>query len=167
MNLLNRVLIATLVMGGPSAGALAAQELTAAEIATLKQEAREAVEAYYSHFSNQNMAIMPEEIFHIPWVQIGGTEFRVDTNKEESLERFNASLASLKEQGWGRSFYTVTNVCVMNARAAITSGYNTRYRTDGSVMSVGGVSYILGKTGDGWRIVSYTGMPRDKVIDCD
>lgn len=84
-----------------------------------------------------------------------------------SLARFQASLADLQQRGWGRSVYTTTHVCVLNAGAALTSGYNTRYLKDGGVMSVGGVSYLLGKTADGWRIVSYTGMSRDKQIRCD
>lgn len=141
--------------------------LTAGDIATIRQEVTDAVETYYRNFSEGNMEVMPGQIFHLPWIQIGGDEFRVDLNREESLARFQASLAGLQERGWGRSVYTTTHVCVLNAGAAITSGYNTRYLKDGTVMSVGGVSYILGRTGEGWRIVSYTGTPSDKVIRCD
>ena len=35
------------------------------------------------------------------------------------------------------------------------------------VMSVGGVSYLFGKTKEGWRVVSYTGHARGKVVRCD
>jgi hypothetical protein len=35
------------------------------------------------------------------------------------------------------------------------------------VMSVSGVSYILGKTPAGWRIVSYTGSQKGKLVRCD
>jgi hypothetical protein len=44
---------------------------------------------------------------------------------------------------------------------------NTRYKKDGSVMSVGGVTYLLGGTKEGWRIVSYTGHPKEKVVRCN
>ena len=161
------LLLAVVIAATTPIAAPAQQEMTTAEIQTVKGEVQEAVEAYYRYYSEENMAVMPERVFHIPWIQIGGTEFRVDRTKEESLARFNESLANLKERGWGRSFYTVTNVCVLNERAAITSGYNTRYDRQGEVMSVGGVSYLLGRTGDGWRIVSYTGIPADRVISCD
>lgn len=167
MTRLLAVSVLALTWAAAPSAATAQQEMTAAEVAQVRQEVQEAVETYYRYFSEENMSVMPERIFHIPWIQIGGTEFRVDRNKEESLERFNESLASLKRTDWARSFYTVTNVCVMNARAAITSGYNTRYNGEGGVISVGGVSYLLGKTGDGWRIVSYTGIPADRVIRCD
>jgi hypothetical protein len=35
------------------------------------------------------------------------------------------------------------------------------------VLQVIGVAYIFGKTKDGWRIVSYTILPVDKVVQCD
>jgi hypothetical protein len=34
-------------------------------------------------------------------------------------------------------------------------------------MSVGGVTYLLGKTTQGWRIVSHTGHPKEKVVRCN
>jgi hypothetical protein len=37
----------------------------------------------------------------------------------------------------------------------------------GTIMSVGGVSYLFGKTKDGWNIVSYTGHAKSKVVRCD
>ncbi|MQA92398.1 MAG: hypothetical protein GEU90_19595 [Gemmatimonas sp.] len=146
---------------------LGAQELPAAEVTSIQREVAEAVERYYSLFSEHQMEALPGDVFHIPWIQVGGGSINPDTTREQALERFEASLAGLLESGWERSVYTTTNVCVVNADMAITSGYNTRYRTDGSVMSVGGVSYILAKSDDGWKIISYTGMPRDKVISCD
>jgi hypothetical protein len=34
-------------------------------------------------------------------------------------------------------------------------------------MSVGGVSYLFGRTPQGWKIVSYTGTQKGKVVRCD
>ena len=45
--------------------------------------------------------------------------------------------------------FTTKNVCVLNANVAIASRYNTRYKKDGSVLQVGGVSYLFGKTKEG------------------
>ena len=56
---------------------------------------------------------------------------------------------------------------MLNANAALASGYNTRYKKDGSVMSVGGVTYLLGRTKEGWRIVWNTGHPKEKVVRCN
>ncbi len=76
-------------------------------------------------------------------------------------------MTQLIASGWGRSVFTTTNVCVVNANVAIVSGYNTRYRTSGEVMSVGGVSYLLGRSGDSWLIVSYFSHGQDRMIRCD
>lgn len=138
-----------------------------ADIARIKTEVTAAVDKYYAYFSAHNMKALPEEIFNIPWIVIGGSGPRPDLTKEEALGRFEASLKDLVASGWGKSVFTTQNVCVLNASAAIASGYNTRYKTDGTVMSVGGVSYLFGRTKDGWRVVSYTGHARDKVVRCD
>ena len=132
-------------------------------MARITSEVTAAVDRYYSLFSERNMKALPEEIFNIPWIVIGGSGPQPDLTKEQALARFEASLKDLVASGWGKSMFTTENVCVLNANAAIASGYNTRYKTDGSVMSVGGVSYLFGKTKDGWRVVSYTGHARGKV----
>jgi hypothetical protein len=150
-------------------GAAAAQQavMTEADVQRVKREVTDAVDKYYRLFSEQNMKALPEEVFNIPWIVIGGSGPQPDLTKEQALARFEASLKQLRESDWGKSVFTTENVCVLNANAAIASGYNTRYKKDGSVMSVGGVSYLFGRTKEGWRIVSYTGTPRGKVVRCD
>ena len=101
----------------------------------------------------QKPDLLASEVFNIPWLVIGGTGPQADLTKEQAQARFQASMKQLVESGWARSVFTTENVCVLNANAAIASGYNTRYKMDGSVMSVGGVTYILGRSTDGWRIV--------------
>ena len=86
---------------------------------------------------------------------------------DQALAGFEASLTQLVANGWSRSAYTTTNVCVMNRAAAITSGYNTRYKNDGSVMQAAGVAYVFNKTKDGWRIVTYTSTAKDTIIKCE
>jgi hypothetical protein len=141
--------------------------LTDADVARVKAEVSAAVDKYYAHFRAHNMKALPEEIFNIPWIVIGGSGPDPDLTKEQALARFEASLKDLVARGWGKSVFTIQNVCVLNASAAIASGYNTRYKTDGSVMSVGGTSYLFGLTKQGWRVVSYTSHARDKVVRCD
>ena len=151
------------------AGVAAAQQpaMTEADVQRVKQEVTAAVDKYYRLFSEHNMKALPEEVFNIPWIVIGGNGPQPDLTKEQALSRFEASLKQLREGEWGKSVFTTENVCVLNANAAIASGYNTRYKKDGSVLSVGGVSYLFGRTKEGWRIVSYTGTPRGKVVRCD
>jgi hypothetical protein len=141
--------------------------LSAADIASIKKEVTEAVEKYYSLFSEQNMKALPEQVYSIPWILMTGNGPQADLTKEQAQSRFEASLKNLLESGWGKSVYATTNVCVLNATAAITSGYNTRYKKDGSVMSVGGVAYVFNKTKDGWRIITYTGTAKETIVKCD
>lgn len=151
------------------APAAAAQQspTTDADVQRIKKEVTEAVDKYYRLFSEQNMKALPEEVFNIPWIVIGGQGPQPDLTKEQALSRFEGSLTQLLKDEWGKSVFTTESVCVLNANAAIASGYNTRYKKDGSVMSVGGVSYLFGKTPQGWKIVSYTGMQKGKTVRCD
>jgi hypothetical protein len=141
--------------------------LTATDIARVKQEVTAAVNKYYTLFSAQDMKALPEQIYNVPWILMTGNGPQVDLTKEQAIARFEGSLKQLLESGWGKSVYTTTNVCVLSPAAAITSGYNTRYKKDGSVMSVGGVAYVFNRTKDGWRIVTYTSTSKDTQIKCD
>ena len=145
----------------------AAQQSAPIDTAKVTSEVKATVDKYYRLFSEQNMKALPEEIYMTPWIIIGGNGPEADLTKEQALARFEGSLKQLVQNGWGKSIFTTENVCVLNANAALASGYNTRYKKDGSVMSVGGVTYLLGKTKEGWRIVSYTGHPKEKVVRCN
>jgi len=137
------------------------------DVAKVTTEVKATVDKYYRLFTEQNMKALPEEIYMTPWIIIGGNGPEADLTKEQALARFEGSLKQLVQNGWGKSIFTTENVCVLNANAALASGYNTRYKKDGSVMSVGGVTYLLGRTKEGWRIVSYTGHPKEKVVRCN
>ncbi len=152
-----------LASGGPVAG----QDLTSSQEALIKAEAQHHVEYYYNLYYERNPEALSTEIFSLPWITIGGNGIQVHTTEEENLAYFEAAIAGLIDRDWNRSIFTTKNVCVLTAGSAIVSGTNTRTRTDGSIMSVGGVTYILGKTDEGWRIISYSGHPPDRVVRCD
>ncbi len=160
-------LLVALFVAGVSPLATAQAVMTEADVARVRTEVTAAVDRYYALFTARDMKALPEEIFNIPWIVIGGSGPQPDLTKEQALARFEGSLKDLVAAGWAKSVFTTQNVCVLNANAAIASGYNTRYKTDGSVMSVGGTSYLFGRTKQGWRVVSYTGHARDKVVRCD
>jgi hypothetical protein len=144
-----------------------AQPAAQVDVAKVTTEVKATIDKYYRLFTEQNMKALPEEIYMTPWIIIGGNGPEADLTKEQALARFEGSLKQLVQNGWGKSIFTTENVCVLNANAALASGYNTRYKKDGSVMSVGGVTYLVGRTKDGWRIVSYTGHPKEKVVRCN
>jgi hypothetical protein len=159
------LLVAATLVATPSAEQQAPP--SAADVAAIKKDVVATIDKYYRLFTERNPKGIADEAFNIPWIVIGGSGPQADLTKEQATARFEASIKQLVESGWGKSIFTTENVCVINANAAIASGYNTRYKTDGSVMSVGGVSYILGKAKDGWRIISYTSHPKGKQIRCD
>ena len=49
----------------------------------------------------------------------------------------------------------------------ITSGYNTRTNSNGGIVSVKGVSYMLTKAPQGWRIAAFSATTPGKVIRCE
>lgn len=150
-----------------AAAPASAQQVSPAQAGVIKAEVTAAVDTYYRLFSEQKMAALPEQVYNIPWILISASGPQADLTKAQALERFNASLKQLLANGWGKSVFTTTSVCVLNANAAIASGFNTRLKTDGSVLQVMGVTYVFGKTPEGWRIVTYTSTPADKIIRCD
>lgn len=143
-----------------------AQGMSSAEVDRVKGEARATMELYYSLFSERNMEALPDRVFTIPWMTLGANGITTSTTRDEALVRWQASLIGLLQRGWDHSAFTVENVCVLNAGAAIVSGYNTRYADDGSEMSVGSLAYFLGLTDEGWRIIGYTGVARGTTVSC-
>ena len=156
-------LILTLVSSGPAAG----QVLTSSEEAAIKAEAQRHVERYYDLYYERNPEALSTEIFTLPWILMGGNGVVTYTTEAENLDYFTSAIAGLLERGWDKSTFRTRNVCVLSAGSAIVSGTNTRTRADGSIMSVGGVSYVLGTTGDGWRIISFAGHTTEKAVSCD
>jgi hypothetical protein len=162
-----QVLTGVLVAACVSVVTVDAQQLSAVEMDGVKKDVTTTLDKYYRLFSEQKPEVLANEVFNIPWLVIGSSGPQADLTKEQAQARFQASMKQLVESGWARSVFTTENVCVLNKTAAIASGYNTRYRKDGTEISVSGVTYILGKAKDGWRIVSYSGHQKGTVVRCD
>lgn len=162
-----RTIVAALLAILASGGSAVAQEMTAAQEALIKAQVQRHVERYYNLYYERNPQALSTDIFNLPWMTFGGNGISVKTTEEENLEFFEAAIAGLLERDWNRSIFTTKKVCVMTAGSAIVSGTNTRTRTDGSIMSVGGVTYILGKADDAWRIISYSGHAPNKLVHCE
>ncbi len=140
--------------------------VSAYQEALIVEEVKHIVQTYYRYFSAGEMEKLPNETHNIPYGVLGRDSYKFSA--EETIESYKQSFASLQqnEPSYDHSVYTFTNVCVLTPRGAITSGYNTRRRRDGSVISVLGAVYILGLTDDGWRIVSFLSTSPDKIVDC-
>ncbi|MCC5869029.1 MAG: hypothetical protein JJU27_10985 [Gammaproteobacteria bacterium] len=156
----------TMVAFSP-AGSLTAQELSREEIATIEGEVKGVLQDYYQTFVELKADQLPERVFHIPWFQVGATEIDVLSTATEAEDYIRSFMDHLIELGWARSIYTPTNVCVINPSVAIVSGYNTRVDTSGETMMVIGVSYLLGRSGDKWLILSFFSHSKDRPVRCD
>jgi hypothetical protein len=152
----------SLLSNAPAAG----QELTAAGTALIEAQAQRHVERYYNFYYERNPEALSTEIFTLPWYTMGANGITARSTEAENLAFFSSAIAGLLDRGWDKSTFRTKTVCVLNAGSAIVSGTNTRSRADGSIMSVGGVSYMLGNTSDGWRIISFASHPPDKLVDC-
>lgn len=148
-------------------GSAIAQELTASEAALIEAEAQRHVELYYDYYYERNPEALSTEIFTSPWFTMGANGITARATMAENMEYFSSAIDGLLERRWDRSIFRTINVCVLGAGSAIVSGTNTRTRGDGSIMSVGGVSYVLGTTEDGWRIISFAGHAPNKVVRCE
>ena len=157
------IFILTLAGSGPAVG----QELASIEEAVIGAEAQRHVEHYYDLYYERNPEALSTDIFTLPWFTMGANGVTARSTEKENFDYFSSAIAGLIERGWDKSTFRTKNVCVFGAGSAIVSGTNTRTRADGSIMSVGGVSYILGTTDDGWRIISFASHSPDRVVKCE
>jgi hypothetical protein len=142
--------------------------LTPEQVAVIEKEVTAALHNYYRLYTEKNNKALSSEVFLNQWIQLGANGPQVTgTEPSDVARRFAANIQRLEEQGWVKSEFPKPLVCVINAGTAIASGEFMRYRKDGSVISVNGTSYLFGKTAAGWRIVSFFGHERGKIIGCN
>jgi ketosteroid isomerase-like protein len=92
------------------------------------------------------------------------SSFATRGDLESSLK---LTLAALKKRGYGRSEWPQLHVKVLSSGVAIASALIVRYKTDGKEMERLGVTYLLRKTGDGWKIAVVTVHDPSNVLDLE
>lgn len=138
--------------------------VSAVEEALIKEQVLHVVDKYYEYAATGQAERIPAETHLIPWIILSRDEVYDDA--EETAARY-AERRRTGPANWSKSTYNARNVCVLSDSSAITSGYNVRTTTDGDILSVEGVAYILMKTRDGWRIAAFSGTTPQKVIRCE
>jgi len=137
------------------------------EAAIVRAEIIHTIEKYYEYFSTGQMDRIPQETHHVPWVFLGTGVFT--NTAEETATNYRArrqGVVDNLDSDYQKSTYVVTSVCVLSRNAGITSGVNTRTNSTGGIVSVEGVSYIVMKAPQGWRIVAFSEVAPEKVISC-
>jgi ketosteroid isomerase-like protein len=110
----------------------------------------EFLNAYYRTFSTLNVeSIAP--FFHEPCLFVSPQGVMAVPTHEAVKEVFRTIAKDFLSKGYGRSELTQLNVKRMSATAMAT-GVAVRFTTDGRELERVGVTYILQRSDNGWRI---------------
>lgn len=111
----------------------------------------EFLNTYYRTFSTLNVeSIAP--FFHEPCLFVSPQGVMAVPTHDAVKEVFKTIAKDLLSKGYGRSDLTQLNVERMSASAMLATGVAVRFTADGTELERVGVTYILQKSGDGWRI---------------
>jgi len=136
------------------------------EEAMIKADVRRTVGLYYEYFSTGQVERIPQETHLVPYIVLGGGVTMTAAETAEGYRRRRQMVIDEFDSDYELSTYTFTNICVLSAGSAITSGYNTRSNSSGGLVSVEGVSYMLTKAPQGWRIAAFSATKPNTVIRC-
>jgi ketosteroid isomerase-like protein len=67
---------------------------------------------------------------------------------------FGPVMEGLRTRGFGRSELGSEEIRILSAQAALVTGNAIRYRTDGTELERAGITYLLRKSDDGWKIAA-------------
>jgi hypothetical protein len=66
---------------------------------------------------------------------------------------FGPVMESLRTRGFARSELGSLEIRILSAQSAFATGIAIRYRSDGEELERAGISYLLRRSDDGWKIV--------------
>ena len=108
---------------------------------------------YYRDFSTLNIqAILP--YFNEPSLLVG-PQGVIPTDDHAALAAvFGPVMEGLRTKGYDRSEFELGYVNSLGSSAALIGGVAIRYKIDGQQLERVGVTYVLHKTGSGWRFAT-------------
>ena len=111
----------------------------------------ETLEAYYRAFSTLNIReILP--FLHEPALVMGPQGVFPLATASEIEPIFGPVMENLRSRGYGRSELESPETQMLGAQIASVTGMAVRYGTGGAEMERAGITYLMRKTGDGWKI---------------
>ncbi len=113
---------------------------------------RQMLGEYYRDFSTLNVqAILP--YLNQPALLLGpaGTIALPTPSAIEPI--FGPVMEGLRTRGFARSELGSEEIRILSARDALATGIAIRYRTDGTELERAGITYLLRKSDDAWKIV--------------
>ena len=129
----------------------------------LEQEIDQLFTGYFSDFSNLDLKAIVS-YFHDPWTFIvpQGVLFFSSASEVEGF--WGPRFDDLKAQGFGHTERAEANIKVLTGDTAIANSLAVRYTKDGSELERRGATFVLRKTGDGWKIVTLIHHSPDNVM---
>jgi len=129
----------------------------------LEQEVDQVFVDYFRDFSNLDLKAIVS-YFHLPCTFIVPQEVFVFTSASEVEGFWGPRFDDLKAQRFGHTERAEGNVKALNDNTAIASSLAVRYSEDGAELERRGATFVLRKTGGGWKIVSLVHHSPDSVI---
>ena len=111
----------------------------------------EFLNAYYRTFSTLNVeSIAP--FYHEPCFFVFPQDVMAARTHDTVKEVFKTIARDLHSKGYGRSELTQLNLERMSETATLATGVAVRFTVDGQELERAGVTYILKKSDNEWRI---------------
>ena len=108
---------------------------------------------YYRDFSTLNIqAILP--YFNEPSLLIGPQGVIPIPNHAALTAVFGPVMEGLRGKGYGRSEFELDYAKSLSSSAALIGGVAVRYNADGQQLERVGITYLLHKTGSGWKFAT-------------
>ncbi len=106
---------------------------------------------YYRDFSSLSVqAILP--YFHEPCLIIGPQGVLAAPTRSVLPSAFNPVLESLRNKGYGRSELSIRQFKPLSPATILVTGIALRFKVDGQPLERAGVTYLLQKTDQYWKI---------------
>src|ERR1700722_10574554 len=114
---------------------------------------RQMLGEYYRAFSTLSVqAILP--YLNQPAMLVGpaGAIALPTPSADETV--FRPVMEGLRTREFARSELGLAEIRILSGQAALVTGIAIRYRTDGTELERAGITYLLRKSDDGWKIVA-------------
>lgn len=114
-------------------------------------DVKQFLEAYYRAFSTLDLDVIVP-YFHEPFLFIGPAGVFVVPDGAALADAFAPAIDDLRSKGYGRSELNLEQLNMLSAATALARGVALRYKRDGQELERAGVTYLLQKSGEEWKI---------------
>ena len=154
-------LIAGLMLLFPALGTFPGVLLAAGE--DDKAAATRVLTDYYSAFSRLDVqGILP--YFHEPCLLVSPEGVAATPTHAALAAAFTPTMKDLRARGYARSALTKLRVEPLSATTTLASGITVRYKANGQELERVGVTYLLQKADNSWKIAVLVVHDTDNVL---